>query len=251
MYTGQSSPLRSQKHAIPHILVVDDALDIRESLQQYLRQQEFSVSLAADAAQARQRIAQERIDLVVLDIMMPGEDGLSLCRWMSENTQIPVILLTAMATDMDRIIGLEIGADDYIVKPFNPRVLLARIRAVLRRSPEQNEVQDERVRKFEKWTHDASIAVITHESGDQHKLTSAENRLLNVFLDNPHKVLQRGVLLDRVMSREEKAFDRAIDNQVGRLRKKLELDPAEPRILLTEWGIGYKFVATVEEILSS
>lgn len=247
IHERNTKSMRNQAQSSPHILVVDDALDIRESLGQYLRQQGLCVSLVADAALARQQMAQSRIDLVVLDIMMPGEDGLSLCRWMAENTKIPVILLTAMATDMDRIVGLEVGADDYVVKPFNPRLLLARIRAVLRRSPEQDPPQSARVRKFDKWTHDSRTAIVRHENGTELKLTSAENRLLNVFLENPHKVLKRGMLLDLVMSRDEKAFDRAVDNQVGRLRKKIEVDPREPKLLITEWGIGYKLACVVED----
>ena len=240
--------MNQRAQQIPHILVVDDAQDIRESLGQYLRQQSFSTSLASDAAEARRYLTQVRVDLVVLDIMMPGEDGLSLCRWIAENTQVPIILLTAMASDMDRIIGLEVGADDYVVKPFNPRVLLARIRAVLRRSPEQSTETVARVRRFDRWTHDMNTSSVINEDGLQLKLTSAENRLLSVFLDNPQKTLKRGLLLERVMSRDEKAFDRAVDNQVVRLRKKLERDPSKPAILVTEWGIGYKLIADVIDV---
>ncbi|MEM7256799.1 MAG: response regulator transcription factor [Pseudomonadota bacterium] len=231
-----------------HILIVDDARDIRQSLSQYLQTQGMNTSIAADAAEARAILADARIDLVILDIMMPGEDGLSLCRWLAANNDVPVILLTAMAADMDRIIGLEVGADDYVVKPFNPRELLARARAVMRRRPGPAITADNRRRRFGDWTHDPTDHTLTHHNARQVSLTSTENRLLGVFLDHPYQVLNRGMLLERVMQREEKAFDRAIDNQVGRIRKKIEKDPARPRLLVTEWGGGYKLMADVEEL---
>lgn len=237
---NQTKPIR--------VLIVDDALDIRESLGQYLRQQGLLTTLAANATEARTTLADTRIDVVILDIMMPGEDGLSLCRWMSENTDIPVILLTAMATDTDRIIGLEIGADDYVVKPFNPRELLARTRAVLRRRPANADAAETRHRRFGTWVHNPNDHTLTNKQHAPIKLTSTENKLLGVFLDHPHRVLKRGLLLERVMQREEKAYDRAIDNQVGRLRKKIEQDPANPKFLVTEWGGGYKLMADVEVI---
>jgi len=230
-----------------HVLIVDDARDIRDSLSQYLGQQGLSTSIAADAAEARKILSADRINLVILDIMMPGEDGLSLCRWLAENSRIPVILLTAMATDMDRIVGLEVGADDYIVKPFNPRLLLARVRAVLRRLSTTDEPVRARNRRFDKWTHNALEGFVQRDGCAQIKLTTTENRLLEVFLDYPNRVLGRGLLLERAMGREEKAFDRAIDNQIGRLRKKIESDPSRPRILVTEWGGGYKLVVDTDE----
>lgn len=235
----------------PHILIVDDAPDIRNSLCQYLQKQGLQTSIAADAAEARQTLSDAHIDLLILDIMMPGEDGLSLCRWMAANTEIPVILLTAMAADMDRIIGLEVGADDYVVKPFNPRELLARARAVMRRRPAIITTAESRSRMFDQWTHNPKDQTIVNKNGTPVKLTSTENRLLGVFLDHPYRILKRGLLLERVMRREEKAFDRAIDNQVGRLRKKIEKDPSNPKILVTEWGGGYKLMAEVKSIEAS
>lgn len=224
-----------------HILIVDDARDIREPLGQYLRKQGFRTSLAANAVEARQLIEQAGIDLAILDIMMPGEDGLSMCRWMVANTNIPVIMLTAMADETDRIVGLELGADDYVIKPFNPRELLARIKAVLRRLPERPYLAENN--KFEGWTHDMARKWLTHEDGREISLTTSENRLLTVFLQNPNTVLSRASLLDLTAGRAEKAFDRTIDNQIGRLRKKIEDDPKTPKLLVTERGGGYVLVA--------
>ncbi len=229
------------------ILIVDDARDIREPLGQYLRKQGFRTRLAADATEARQALAEIRIDLTILDIMMPGEDGLSLCRWMVAQTEIPVILLTAMTSETDRIVGLELGADDYVVKPFNPRELLARIRAVLRRVPDQPKIATDTERRFGPWSHDPATHIIYQEGSDPITLTTNENRLLSVLLDHPNKVLSRAQLTEWVLDRQEKPFDRAIDNQISRLRKKVEPDPATPQLLITERGGGYRLVARVSE----
>ena len=233
--------------APPHILVVDDARDIREPLAQYLRKHNFRVSLAADAGEARQRIEDGAIDLAVLDVMMPGEDGLSLCRWTVGRGGPPVILLTAMADDADRIVGLELGADDYVVKPFNPRELLARIRAVLRRAPPLQPKVKNAARQFAGWRHDPAARTVAHEDGRTAELTSGESRLLGVFLDHPRTVLGRDRLLDLTAGREAKAYDRAIDNAISRLRRKIETDPARPTLLVTEWGGGYALAADVAD----
>jgi two-component system OmpR family response regulator len=236
------------EHTDPHILIVDDARDIREPLGQYLRKQGFRTTLAADAADARVAIEESAISLVVLDIMMPGEDGLSLCRWLVGRGGPPVILLTAMADETDRIVGLEIGADDYLVKPFNPRELLARIRAVLRRAPPVTPTVTASRRAFGPWTHDAAARSLHHEDGREVGLTSGENRLLSIFLDRPRSVLSRATLLDLTAGREAKAYDRAIDNQVSRLRRKIEADPQNPALLVTDWGGGYALAADVEDV---
>ncbi|MFD0915791.1 response regulator [Pseudahrensia aquimaris] len=233
-----------------HILIVDDAREIREPLSQYLRKQGFRTEMAADAAQAREALGNGKFDLVVLDIMMPGEDGLSLCRWINSENGPPIILLTAMADETDRIVGLELGADDYLVKPFNPRELLARIRAVLRRVPSAPATVVLSARRFGDWVHDASQSAISHHDGTRHELTTAENRLLTVFLDRPNTVLSRDQLLDLTAGREAKAYDRAIDNQISRLRRKIETDPKKPTYILTEWGGGYRFAADVQEALA-
>lgn len=231
-----------------HILIVDDARDIREPLGQYLRKQGYRTTLAASSNEARTALGSGTFNLVVLDIMMPGEDGLSLCRWIVAQGGPPVILLTAMADETDRIVGLELGADDYLIKPFNPRELLARIRAVLRRSPQTPERVSTHKRSFGQWHHDPSTRSITNDIGDSQELTSAENRLLLVFLERPNTVLSRDQLLDLTAGREAKAYDRAIDNQISRLRRKIETDPSHPSLILTEWGGGYRLAADVTAI---
>ncbi|WP_157960675.1 response regulator [Primorskyibacter marinus] len=212
----------------PQVLIVDDARDIREPLGQYLRKQGFRTQLAAHAGEARQIVDQSNLALVVLDIMMPGEDGLSLCRWLVARGGPPVILLTAMADETDRIVGLELGADDYVVKPFNPRELLTRIRAVLRRMRPPERLVASAKRRFEDWIHDPTLFALFDKNGREVGLTSGESRLLEVFLDHPHTVLSRDRLLDLTAGREAKVYDRAIDNTVSRLRRKIEYPHCEP-----------------------
>ncbi|MEO0916498.1 MAG: response regulator [Pseudomonadota bacterium] len=234
--------------AAPRILIVDDARDIREPLDKYLRQQGMRTLTAANANEARVHLEQSNPTLVVLDVMMPGEDGLSLCRWLVAHDGPPVILLTAMADETDKIVGLELGADDYVIKPFNPRELVARIRAVLRRTPAPEPKSPSGHRRFGPWTHDPATQEITHEDGRVIALTSGENRLLSALLAHPQTILSRDRLLDLTSGREAKVYDRAIDNSIGRLRKKIEADPSSPRIIMTEWGGGYRLAAEVEEI---
>ena len=231
----------------PHLLVVDDARDIREPLGQYLRRHGFRVTLAAGAAAARRAVADGAVDLVVLDVMMPGEDGLSLTRWLAGRGGPPVILLTAMADETDRVVGLELGADDYLVKPFNPRELLARARAVLRRAPPAPAAVPSGRRRFGDWVLDPAARVARHDDGRRAELTSHEARLLGVLLDRPREVLSRARLLELTAGREARAYDRAIDNAVSRLRRKLEDDPARPALLVTEWGGGYALAAEVSD----
>ena len=234
----------------PHLLIVDDARDIREPLGQYLRRHGFRASLAANAKDAREAITHGAMDLVILDVMMPGEDGLSLCRWLVQRGGPPVILLTAMADETDRIVGLELGADDYVVKPFNPRELLARIRAVLRRAPPANASIPTGRRRFGGWLHDPAARTLSHDSGRQAELTSGENRLIGILLDHPRTVLSRDQLLDLTVGREAKAYDRAIDNAISRLRRKIEVDPAHPTLIVTEWGGGYALATDVKNDVS-
>jgi two-component system OmpR family response regulator len=184
--------------------------------------------------------------------MMPGEDGLSLCRFLRETTDIPVIMLTAMTEDTDRIVGLELGADDYVTKPFNPRELLARIRAVLRRAqgsaPKPRDVIPPGRTKFDRWILDSARQEICEEGGVAIPLSTAEFRLLQTFVQRPHVVLSRDQLLDLTAGRAAQVFDRSIDNQVSRLRRKIERDPKNPTIIKTVWGGGYVFAADVEEL---
>ncbi|MGJ3261152.1 MAG: response regulator [Rhodospirillales bacterium] len=232
----------------PHILVVDDHEDIRTQLARYLAKNGMRATTAAGGAEMRDKLKAAAPDLVVLDVMMPGEDGLSLCRYLRDNTDLPVILLTAMAEDTDRIVGLEVGADDYVTKPFNPRELLARIKAVLRRTnamPRTDPAPAGDKLMFAGWTLDVKRRELTGTDGVSVALSTAEYKLLNVFLQRPGMVLSRDQLLDLAAGREAQPFDRAIDNQVSRLRKKIEADPRKPSLIQTVWGGGYKFSADV------
>ncbi|MCB1971718.1 MAG: response regulator [Geminicoccaceae bacterium] len=235
----------------PHILIVDDHREIRDLVGKYLGQHGFRTTTASGGEEARKLLRTGSFELVVLDIMMPGEDGLSLCRHLREATDIPVILLTAMAEETDRIVGLEIGADDYITKPFNPRELLARIKSVLRRThalPPQREKLPDGVLRFERWKLDTAQRELIDENGVAVALSSADYRLLRAFIDHPGMVLTRDQLLDLTSGREARVFDRSIDNQVSRLRRKIEADPKQPTIIKTHWGGGYSFVAPVEKV---
>jgi len=233
----------------PHILVVDDHRDIRELLGRFLTRSGLRVSTAESAAAARRVLKASAVDLVVLDIMMPGEDGLSLCRELRATTSQPVILLTAVAEETDRIVGLEIGADDYVTKPFNPRELLARIKAVLRRTfalpPQRGAPPGERLR-FDRWVLDTARRELIAEDGVAVPLSTGEFLLLSAFLAHPRIVLTRDQLLDLTRGREAVPFDRSVDNQVSRLRRKLERDPKRPELIKTHWGGGYSLTAEVQ-----
>jgi two-component system OmpR family response regulator len=232
----------------PHLLVVDDHRDIREPLARYLARHGFRVS-AAESAQAARRVLQAgAVDLVVLDVMMPGEDGLALCRQLRAQGDVPIVLLTALAEETDRIVGLEMGADDYVTKPFSPRELLARIKAVLRRAqalpPRRGRPQGERLR-FDRWTLEVGRRELVGPDGVAVPLSTGEFLLLSAFLDHPRLVLSRDQLLDLTRGREAAPFDRAIDNQVLRLRRKIERDPKKPELIRTHWGGGYSLEAEV------
>src|SRR5690242_9999188 len=233
----------------PHIALVDDHRDIRDLVSKYLGQHGYRVSVAESGAALRRLLERSAPDLVVLDIMMPGEDGLSVCRYLRSTTNLPIIFLTAMAEDTDRIIGLEIGADDYLTKPFNPRELLARIKAVLRRvnslPPQRGRLKAKTLR-FDRWVLDVGRRELIGRDGVAVPLSTAEFRLLNAFLDHAGLVLSRDQLLDLTVGRAADSFDRSIDNQVSRLRKKIEADPKSPALIKTHWGGGYSFVAEVE-----
>jgi len=228
------------------VLLVDDEPSLREPLAEYLTRQGFVVSQAEDAAKARSALLDDAPDLVLLDVMMPGEDGLSLCRHLTEAKQLPVILLTARGEATDRIVGLEIGADDYVVKPFEPRELVARIRSVLRRAAKSAPVQEEdSPYEFEGWLLDPLKRRLTDPEGTVVPISSAEFRLLVAFLTHPRQVLDRDRLLDMVQGREAHLFDRAVDNQVSRLRRKIEVDSRDPKLIQTVWGGGYRLAADV------
>lgn len=232
-----------------HILVVDDDREIRDLLAKFLKQHGLRVSVAQDGRTMKQVLEDWAIDLVVLDVMMPGDDGLTLCRNLRANSKMPVIMLTAMGEETDRIIGLEMGADDYLAKPFNPRELLARIKAVLRRSSQQdsNIVQDDvETYRFNDWVFKPEQRELLNDEGMLVALSRGEYELLDTFLRHPNRVLNRDQLLDMARGREAIPFDRAIDVQVSRLRKKLKDDPKNPSLIKTVRGGGYMFSAKVE-----
>ncbi|PTT48875.1 response regulator [Aeromonas sp. HMWF016] len=234
-----------------HILVVDDHSEIRDLLKRFLEQHGLRVSCARDGKEMKRLLEEREFDLLVLDLMMPGEDGLTLCRELRAKSSLPIIMLTAMGEETDRIIGLEMGADDYLAKPFNPRELLARIKAVMRRTQADNQPAAEtltRDLRFDRWLLDINRRELVDEDGVGLSLSTAEFDLLKVFLERPQRVLSRDQLLDLARGREAVAFDRAIDTLVSRLRRKLERDPKNPELIKTIWGGGYMFSADVTQV---
>ncbi|MBL0656731.1 response regulator [Aeromonas caviae] len=234
----------------PHILVVDDHSEIRDLLKRFLEQHGMRVSCARDGKEMKRLLDEREFDLLVLDLMMPGEDGLTLCRELRVKSRLPIIMLTAMGEETDRIIGLEMGADDYLPKPFNPRELLARIKAVMRRTQAESLPVPEtltRDLRFDRWLLDVNRRELVDEEGVGMSLSTAEFDLLKVFLERPQRVLSRDQLLDLARGREAVAFDRAIDTLVSRLRRKLERDPKNPELIKTIWGGGYLFAADVTQ----
>jgi two-component system, OmpR family, response regulator len=235
----------------PHIAVVDDEQPARDMVGEYLRMHGFTVALCEGGASLRQCIAKQRPDLIVLDLNMPEEDGLSIIRDLKQRISIPIIMLTATASAIDRVVGLELGADDYVAKPCELRELLARIRSVLRRSSGQPTAPSApataiaapaplRVRFGTKWLdHDAQA--LRDEEGNEHPLTASEYGLLKVFAANPKRVLSRDRLLQLANARDAEAFDRAIDLRIMRIRRKIEPDPARPSVIRTVRGGGYLF----------
>ncbi|MFD1036431.1 response regulator [Sphingomonas hankookensis] len=236
---------------IPHLLLVDDERSIREPLAQYLTRQGFRVTQAGDAEGARARLNAYAIDLAILDIMMPGEDGLSLCRHIRETSETPVILLTARTEETDRIVGLEMGADDYVVKPFSPRELAARVKVVLRRTAGgavRQHAPEAGSFAFSGWVLRTGERALVDREGVSVPLSTGEYNLLHALVTRPRQVLTRDQLLDLTQGREAAAFDRAIDNQVSRLRKKIETDVRNPEIIKTVWGGGYTLATEVTRL---
>jgi two-component system OmpR family response regulator len=238
-------------HATPHILIVDDHREIRELVGRALVREGFRVSTAADGKAMRKVLADSRIDLILLDLMLPGEDGLSLCRAIRADSAIPIIMLTAKGEEIDRVIGLEMGADDYLAKPFGSRELVARIRAVLRRGriePQAGESgRGPKRYRFDGWLLNTESRDLLGDDGVTVPLSTGEYELLLALVERPQRVLTRDQLLDLTRGRAAAAFDRSIDTQISRLRKKLERDPAEPRIIKTIWGGGYMFTPSVNQ----
>lgn len=240
---------RSDAGTAGHVLVVDDDREIRDLLGRFLTKHGYRVTAVGDGKEMRRALADWNIDLVVLDLMLPGEDGLSLCRDLRAKSQIPVIMLTMMGEETDRIVGLEMGADDYLPKPFNPRELLARMKAVLRRAhcaPATPAGVRRQVYRFAGWTLDLGLRRLQSPRGLVADLSSGEYDLLVAFVERPQRVLTRDQLLDLTHGRAETPFDRSVDMQVSRLRQKIEADPKEPGLIKTVRGGGYLFTAVVE-----
>jgi two-component system OmpR family response regulator len=236
---------------MPHLLLVDDERSIREPLAAYLTKQGFRVTQAGDAEAARTRLTAYAIDLVILDIMMPGEDGLSLCRHIAATSDVPVILLTARAEETDRIVGLEMGADDYVVKPFSPRELATRVKVVLRRATaggSRQHAPESSSYGFAGWVLKSGERALIDRDGVSVPLSTGEYNLLLALVTRPRQVLTRDQLLDLTQGREAAAFDRAIDNQISRLRRKIEADAKTPELIKTVWGGGYTLAAEVTRL---
>jgi len=234
---------------LDNILVVDDDSELRTLLCEYLQKNGYRVSAVGDGKGMWAALQSTQPDLIVLDLMLPGDDGLTLCRDLRARSSIPIIMLTARGEETDRIVGLKIGADDYLAKPFNPRELLARIKSVLRRSrslAENLEPEDVKTIRFAHWTLDVKARHLISPDRVTVPLSSVEFKLLRVFLSHPNTVLTRDQLLDLMMSRDAAPFDRAIDVQVSRLRQRLGEDAKEPTLIKTVRGAGYVLAAEVE-----
>jgi two-component system OmpR family response regulator len=233
----------------PHILIVDDHREIRDLVSRALTKEGFRVSTAADGRAMQKVLADGRIDLILLDLMLPGEDGLSLCRTLRAESNVPIIMLTAKGEEIDRVIGLEMGADDYLSKPFGSRELIARIKAVLRRSqdtiPKEHSRQKFKSYHFDRWDLDTGARALLRDDGVTVPLSTGEYDLLIALVERPQRVLNRDQLLDLARGRSAAGIDRSIDTQVSRLRKKLEIDPGDPQIIKTVWGGGYMFTPAV------
>ncbi len=232
-----------------HILVVDDDRDIRELLSEYLQKQGYRISVARDGRAMRAAIAVAMPDLIVLDLMLPGEDGLTLCRELRSQSDVPVLMLTARSEEIDRIVGLEMGADDYLAKPFNPRELVARIKSILRRAralPLNLRPDEARLIHFSGWTLEIATRDLMAPDRSRVALSGTEFRLLRIFLDHPNRVLTRDQLIDLTQSREADPYDRSIDLQVSRVRRRLQDNPKKPALIKTARGQGYVLASEVE-----
>ena len=225
----------------PHLLVVDDDREIRELLSMYFRQQGIDVATVEDGAAMDAWLARNSTDLVILDLMLPGEDGLSLARRLRSDYELPIVMISARGEEVDRIVGLEVGADDYLPKPFNPRELLARVRAVLRRgAPVGKPAEKKDTFEFGPYLLDTNKHVLSR-GGQSIELSRAEFELLQVFVERPNRVLSRDSIIDFLSGHERHPFDRSVDVRVARLRHKIEDDPARPQYIRTVWGVGYQF----------
>ena len=236
-----------------YILVVDDDQRVRDMLCRYLEQEGFSVTGVEDGVAMRRHLSDNPVDLVLLDLVMPGEDGLSLSREIRAESDLPIIMLTGKGEPIDRVVGLEVGADDYITKPFHLREVLARVRSVLRRSAtrpvtesESNSDDDSERVQFAGWRFDMVRRELRSPDGSPVPLTTGEFNLLSALVKRPNRPLDRDQIMDLVKGQDWQPFDRSIDTQIGRLRKKLEADPKDPQLIKTVRGVGYVFTPKVE-----
>ena len=233
------------------LLVVDDILANRRLMQAKLEAKYYTVLLAENGQSALEMAREEQPDIILLDVMMPGEDGISLCSSIARLTHMPVIFLSALTDEVDRIVGLEVGADDYVCKPFHPRELLARIRSVLRRAdriPGDPDLEEMRYVEFAGWAFDVARRALKGEDGLVVSLSSSEFELLKIFLGRPQIVLSRERILELLHSGGTEVFDRSVDSQISRFRRKIERDPKKPEIIKTVWGGGYMFAAEVKRL---
>jgi two-component system, OmpR family, response regulator len=233
------------------ILIVDDDAEIRSLLGEYFEKNGYRVKAVADGRGMRAALRSAHPDIVILDLMLPGEDGLALCRELRTRTNLPILMLTARGEETDRIVGLEMGADDYVAKPFHPRELLARVKSILRRARSLPEnLQSERVKafRFSGWTLDVATRTLTAPDGVLVDLSGTEFRLLRTFVDHPDRTLSRDQLMELMLDRDAGPFDRAIDVQVSRLRRRLRDNGKEPCLIKTVRGQGYVLAASVEAV---
>src|SRR5438132_5558819 len=245
------APIMTMPTLEPHVLAIDDDADMRQLIADYLGQNDLRVTTVATGADMEKALAERAIDVVVLDLRLAGEDGMQLAKKLRETTQIPIIIVSGRKDEADRVMGLEIGADDYVIKPFSPRELLARVRAVLRRyrsaseaPPARNETR--RAYRFAEWELNLRTRRLLRAGGARVELTNGEFSLLEAFCAAPQRVLSREQLLDLSRLHNAEVYDRSIDVQILRLRRKIETDPTQPEYIKTERGAGYVFDAPVE-----
>jgi DNA-binding response OmpR family regulator len=247
-----SNPSQASPHAaVPHVLVVDDDPTIRELVSDYLAKNELRVTAVADGRAMQAVLAEQVVDLLVLDLKLRVEDGMALARRLRDESEIPIVMLTGRSEEADRVMGLELGADDYLTKPFSPRELLARIRSVLRRrraEVRQGKPEGIRAYRFDGWELNLNTRRLTARDGRTVSLSNGEFSLLVVLLGAPNRILSRDQLLDLSRLHNDEVYNRSIDVQILRLRRKIEKDAAEPRYIRTERGAGYLFGVPVETV---
>jgi DNA-binding response OmpR family regulator len=250
--TIMSTQVQAAAQAVPpHVLAVDDDPAIRELIADYLGQNEFRVTVVADGAAMQAVLAENVVDVILLDLKLQGEDGMALARRLRDESAIPIIMLTGRRDEADRVMGLELGADDYLTKPFSPRELLARIRTVLRRrraEVRQGRPEGIRAYRFEGWELNLNMRRLTASDGRSVTLSNGEFSLLVVLLGAPQRILSRDQLLDLSRLHNDEVYNRSVDVQILRLRRKIEKNPAEPRYICTERGVGYMFGVPVETV---